>query len=556
MSTHTKLKPILLRALPFIILFGLVFVRFCYYGLQYFPQLDDHIQYNRYFRPESLLAWSRSMSRPLPAFLDTALWTQLRGAMLVAVFAISAMYAAAALLLKSAFSRHFSVSWLFPVLLTLLPVALEATYWLSAATRIVVGLFFAAIALKLFDKWLSGGRWFYIALFLIAQYICFNMYEQVLVFSVTATLLMAFLSVKQTKRAYAGLISVPLAALSYLLTKLLSTSALLESRGDIIMPFDPGYFTRFLPQLLQQLKSAFLGGGFYTLVKGFWRGAGIIVTSPNFIYIFVLLALVASLLVFLLKFAKKTGEDGESSEKRRFAVKLTVGILLAAAPIAPFFILSLTWVSLRAVVPSLPGLALIADAVFELCVSRAKARQTILAITASSLALVFCVSSVSELHDYKLTTEYDDEIVSLLAEAAAKDEHKTGETVGLLNVSPVYLTEQNFYYHEHIHGVTESNWALTGALNDFGNPNKLRLVPLPSGIMYEPWAKSTNKLDNFASFYMLIRNAAGKFEFVPVTAVPDANGKTSFIHRDTQQLLATSWEEDNFGYLELESGVE
>ncbi len=53
--------------------------------------------------------------------------------------------------------------------------------------------------------------------------------------------------------------------------------------------------------------------------------------------------------------------------------------------------------------------------------------------------------------------------------------------VALLGVMPNYLPDQNYYYHEHIHGVTESDWALSGALYAYSG-GKLdpaaRFVPL------------------------------------------------------------------------------
>lgn len=549
------LKRRLVQGRPFLLLFALVFLRFLYYGFRYFPQIDDYIQYSSYnLLPtanwlKDTITRSLNTTRPLASFLDRTLWSSFLGAMIVPVAAISAMYAAAALMLRSVFSRRFSVSWLFLILIAILPVTFEGTYWMSASTRIVTGLFFVAMSLKFFEKWTFSGHWYYLALFLTAQLIGANLYEQVLVFSVMATLILAVLYVKEQKRAYAGLACVPIAAAAYWLTKALSRSALLQTRSETIFPTDSGYFTSFMPEVLQQLKSVFLGGSFYTLVKGFVRGAVILVTSPNFIYIIALLAAITLLFLFLRKPSEK--DDENLPGKRKFVLQIIIGAILAAAPLAPFFILTQTFISLRAIITSLPGIALIADAVFGLCLSKAAARRTISAAIVSAFALVFCIASVSELHDYMLTTKYDSEIVTLLAETVAANDHTSGESVGILNVSQIYLTEQNYFYHEHIHGVTESSWALTGALNYFGNKYRLRVVPLPTGIMYEPWAKATSQLSNFRVLYMLLKNEDNEFVMVPVTAVSDANGRTKLIHRDTQQLLAISWEEDNYGYLEL-----
>ena len=63
-------RPVLL----FLLIFALVFLRFCYYGLEYFPQLDDYIQmYNQpvfYSFTRIVLDMGLLASRPLASVMD------------------------------------------------------------------------------------------------------------------------------------------------------------------------------------------------------------------------------------------------------------------------------------------------------------------------------------------------------------------------------------------------------------------------------------------------------------------------------------------------------
>ena len=70
--------------------------------------------------------------------------------------------------------------------------------------------------------------------------------------------------------------------------------------------------------------------------------------------------------------------------------------------------------------------------------------------------------------------------------------------IGILNIEPTYLSDQNFYYHEHIHGVTESQWAFTGALRCIGGNGSLQSVtPLPTDPVYKSWNADVPALENF-----------------------------------------------------------
>ena len=140
--------------LAFVVLFALVFVRYCCYGLEYFPQLDDYIQLHNqsayYSAKAVILDMGLLSSRPLASVMDYFFWSHFWSFLMAAVALISAMYAASACLFRRVWGEYFGTGYLFLVVYALLPLGMEGTYWISASNRVVPSLFFVALAMYLF----------------------------------------------------------------------------------------------------------------------------------------------------------------------------------------------------------------------------------------------------------------------------------------------------------------------------------------------------------------------------------------------------------------------
>ena len=147
-----------------------------------------------------------------------------------------------------------------------------------------------------------------------------------------------------------------------------------------------------------------------------------------------------------------------------------------------FFILRSPWFSLRGTVTSFCGLALMADTLWTLVTGPLKCRRAVTAGVCAALALLFCVAAASEVHDYGETWQADQAVISAVVEATDGGAALPREgTTAFVGVEPSYLAEQNFNYHEHIHGVTESGWAMNGALQwASGRQPFPAVVPLPA----------------------------------------------------------------------------
>lgn len=529
-------------------LFLLLMARACAAGPEYWFQLDDYIQLWNYPKNESFWNLNQTVgllaSRPLAGAADYFFWGRMVGFMMVGVALICAMYALSAVLLQRIVRRYFPSSPIFLVVMALLPLGVEGTYWMSAATRVVVGMFCAALAGTAFAWWLDKGGWRRGTVYALLQLLPFGFYEQAAIFSVALVMGMAILEWagrrQDRRRGLLALWGIPAMGLYLLLTHLLSGSGVYGSRTALRSPFESFYWTDFLPDVLRQLYSAFAKGGFYTLAKGFLRGMRMIFSGELLVWALALVLLCGLFLWLALRFG-----GGEERGRHGPMPAFVCGLLLAAAPVSLFFVLETAWFSLRNTVSSFPGIALMADAVILGLWNFLPGRRRGPAALAAGMALVFCVAGASEVWDYRETYEHDQRTAHLILDTVSPEEGR----VGILGLEPSGLSDQNFYWHEHIHGCTESSWALAGLMTAVSTGGVPSVTPLPSTPMYYLWNQSTNRPEGFDALYWY--NPAGEGSLVPVTL--SQTGEHAFDVLDPGgQVLGAIWEEtDGLGYFRL-----
>lgn len=486
------------RFLPFLSVFLLVALRYLYFGFRYFPQLDDYIQYHNYAAMGSVPYLVRKLgllaARPLAGLLDITLWSWLWPFMILSVLLLSAAYAASAVAFRELFEKHFGTGGLFVVFYALMPLGIEGTYWVSAASRIIPGLLFAALAAGCFSRFLDSGRKGQLVGALVLQFLTFCFYEQTAVLSCALHILLGILAARQRReRSAAALLCVLVAGVYFGVCALAGPSALYDGRTELMLPTSLYYFNTFLPDLLSQMKSAFLGGGWYILSHGFLRG--ILRIFSDGAWLWCALLLLCTVFFALTQFGGADGKHG------KVLAPLLCGLLLAVAPLAPFFVVTNPWFSFRGTVSSFVGLALIGDTLLRVLL---RDRQKALAVVGSIFVLVFCVTAVSEVADYKANYEADSRAVSAVAQMARENPGKG--RIAVLNLSESYVPELNCRYHEHIAGVTESTWALTGAVRCYNDTaaddwNTYVPIPLDEAYAYARWEHAEKTLAAMDAVY-------------------------------------------------------
>ena len=524
----------------FLLLFLLVMVRYCAFGLRYYPQLDDYIQYHNYTRLYDFSTLQELTgilsSRPLAGIADYFFWSPMFGHMILGVALISALYAAAVLLIWDILGRYFRTSPVLPVVMALLPLGIEGTYWMSASTRVVTGMFFAALAVRAFLNWLDGKGRGWLVLYLIFQMLPFGFYEQAGLLSVTMTAGAAILERtgkgKPWGRCAAALWSAPAMGLYFLTTRLLDNGGVYGSRAEMILPVSRYYWDTVFPEIMGQLRDAFLKGGFFTAAKGFVRGARMVLSGELLLWAAGTAAL--CVLLGLLARRKEPEEGGDAP----LWLALLSGLLLAAAPMSLFLVLKDPWFSLRGTVTSFPGIALLADSLLVRLWDRLALRRGGLSVLAAAAAFVFCLAGASEIRDYRDTYENDQRIARLVLEA---EEEPSAGRIGVLNLEPSYLPNQNFYYHEHIHGCTESGWAFLGLLTALGG--EVEAAPLPADPLYRAWNREANHPSGFQTLYWF------DGESLTPAVLRELAENTYQVRNRQGGLLGVIWEEDGIGYI-------
>lgn len=534
------------------LIFLLLLTRACSWGIQYWPQLDDYIQLHNAASAESFWGLQESMgilgARPLAGLADYYVWGPMFDVMILGVAIISMLYAACAVLLRRQLGRYFPVGPVFLVVFALLPLGVEGTYWMSASTRVVCGLFFAVLTAQAFLKWMDGGKWPWAALYLGLQLLPMGFYEQTGIFSVTLTVGLAILEVirrrSRLRRALLSLWGLPAMGIYFWVTSFFSAGSMFSSRSEIILPNDPWWWTTFLPQVLEQFREVFVDGNFYTLAKGFLRGMQAALSGPLLGWL-----LAAAVLCGLLWFVLSRGRGEPEGEEKPLSpwLALVAGILLVLGPISVFLVLGNPWFSFRGAVSAFAGLALLCDTAVTVIWRRLPGFRRGPAVLAAVCALVFWVAGASEIGDYKATYENDQQVAAdVLAALEEEVPSRDGQRIGVLNVEPSYLPDQNYYYHEHIHGCTESAWAFQGLLTCLGDGKAWDVTPLPAAPMYYQWNQATSRPDTFDLLYLYDGRSVER------VTLEQAGEHDFLVLNGAGETVAEIWEEsDGLGYFRL-----
>lgn len=527
------------------LIFLLLIMRSCAYGVQYWPQLDDYIQYHNYaagFTFKQLQELTGLLaSRPLAGLADYYIWTPLFDHMILGVAVLSAMYSVCIVWLKRLMQRYVAVGPVFFVIMGLLPLGVEGTYWMSASTRIICGLFFACLTAKAFGRWLDRGDWASAIAFAIFMPIPFGFYEQSAVLAMTLVLGMAILELrKKGFRSFLAAWIIPAAGLYYAVTGAFATESVYSSRSELVLPVSDYYWDTFLPDILEQVKTVFLDANIHIAGKGFIRTIRNL-SSGHMVPWFTVTVFICVLLFCLVRRGEKV------SEKRNTLLALLIGVLLAAAPVTPFLILANPWFSLRGAVTSFAGIALVCDTIVMALWRILPAQKSGPAALAAVTALVFCMAGASEVGDYRDTYLDDQQAATLVLEQLKEDFSEETDAkkirVGILGLEKSFLPDQNFVWHEHIHGCTESDWAFAGVMTCMdANSDRPSVTPLPTDPIYRRWNAESNRPQNFDALYWYDGT-----ELIPVTL--KQIGELEFEVWSASEQIGRIWEEeDEIGY--------
>jgi hypothetical protein len=452
----TALAHVLKKNIYYLVFALLFIIKYGYYQFHYDPILDDWIQYGGYPLVESifstiLIGQKTITTRPLASLSDPFIWGQMWNFMYVAFFIITALHLASCWFFYQVFKKNnLRIGYVALLIYGLFPFGTEATYWISASSRILVGMFFLSMALyflsRYFDEAMTSKKTMLIA-FWITHLMSFGYYEPTIALGFFGALFILMNNYKKLKTPW--IVGIPILNLGLIGSYYLIFSKIgnVSERGMLIQG---SYLHRWI-DLINKVKYLWTEPQLQLYRNGIPRGFQVLLDNQSYAWIGLIIGI--SLVVgYLLYKEPRYGKNG---------FKLVFGIVLMIIPYLPFFLLKEGGREMRIAFFSLLGLGVVLQGLFDLLAVNRWIRGFMSGGVSVAVCLMLLVH-VSELTDYKRISEMDVQIGNAIRRHLEED-----HTIQALN-QVVILNNKKSYgqvntdYGTHIANATSSDWALTG----------------------------------------------------------------------------------------------
>ena len=425
-------------------------------GFRYFLTLDDYIQYGCYPLYENLhkvyFEIGTAANRPLSAFLDPWLWGAFFSNMAFALLLMGIIFFLSAKLFDNVLKETgINITPFFYAVYIFLPLNFEGTYWISASSRVVVGLFFASLCTYLLIKYIKSGKKYILVPYVICCLASFGFYESITAFSglLQGFVILKFaIEEKRYKRLW--LLVVPLfSALAVLAYYKFAGGIYAENR---VSEFNLDNFGDRLKSLITQFGYIFTAGLYRTTFVGFIDGIKTIYGQGAWGILIALLILAVS---FLCSFF---GKREKISSPKAWVCVLS-GILLTTLPLLPHILVPDVWLTYRAVVVSVFGLCVMLAPLLAIIFKNERIRCAAIFVVMT----VFLTGCINELYTYKAVNELDLKILNEITDKLDDEALSKKKDVLLVFEKEVY-TPQTSFYKDHVKSVFYTDWSSTGAV--------------------------------------------------------------------------------------------
>lgn len=389
---------------------------------RYAPVLDDFIMYRGYYLYDIsyLLGTVRPWTtRPVANLLDIFLWSHFHECLFALFLIFALMRVAAVYFLCDFLDRQGWEGAKMPLLTLLLfyPMGVEATGWLAASSRIVVGLLFLSLALFC----LTRNRWIP---FSVLLFLSFGCYEQFIFLGFCLAVYDIWF--RNRKKLW-----IPLAegfgmAAYYVFCNRWNQTPRMNFAWDrtVVSQIWNGWKKGLFPLIPESFRR-----GFHLFSEQWW--------------LFVVLAILVGLVLRLWKPEKNS---------RKFGWAMGIAVFVSCH--LPFLILGGNGLSFRVLYLPLIGIALLFPG------GNGWWRKPLFAVLIS----VFCIGSAGELKDYQIAGESD---LTLLQETV-----ETAENGQITSEERLFLHEPSVFYGQHIVSVFHSEWSFNAGIRAVtGNVN-------------------------------------------------------------------------------------
>ncbi len=454
-NSETGKNPIFWGVLLFTML-----LKYGYYGLTYFPTVDDHNMYGIYSlipHLDALLGYEMYTTRPLAVLLDIFVISEFWGNMWIILLAFTLLHFISSILIYKVFEKNnLKTGAVLAVIFTLLPLGNDATYWIAASSRIVTGLFFTVLSFFLYMRYIEKSDkqeprlYLCFASFAVTNLISLGFYEQVIAFSFVGILLLMVVNFNRLKNKWicvVPFVNIAIIGAYYLMFR---SAGNMASRGLLLST----EYTKHTINVLKKIRELMTVIPGSQIKHGIINGTELLLSDRSVLY--AILALLVSVAIGIFYTREKVSVSWKTT-----AVKFILGLFLIVLPFAPFFVLQTLWIVFRNAFISIIGIGLVVESLAGALFSRWNLKF-LRGIAAGVAVFVFIIGNVAEVNDYRNISLIDHEIAANLSEALeeAKGQDWSNYEVIVFNTKPVYITPTS----KHFSNCTAVDWALTGAM--------------------------------------------------------------------------------------------
>lgn len=441
-------------------------------GISYHPVMDDWFLYGDIYTnkwSEFILPNEKFSIRPLAGAADMLFVSPLFKHLWAVELILTIVMAAGVFLILDTLKKNdFSAGGLFILLMCMLPMNMEATYWIAASVRNSFSLFFTGISVFFLQKYCDTDKKGFIIAYFAAGFGAVGFYEPaaaVYAF-ISAYIILRQRDKKKRKLLLITLIHLIVIAIYYMLNK---SSSEIEARGHILTSGIIKHtidITRTEGEILTKLNMK-------SLISGLKNGLNIISENKLILHMTAIVAL--SVLFALLCAAMQ-------EDKRKFSFKKIIGgFVLSAAGLTVFYLLADTKFTIRASYFSIMGISIMIEEIFMLMPFRQ--RRAVTAVISAVCAFVFAVSGIGQADMYRKISQTDTDIVSQMLEL---DEEKyitnINKNTYLLGAVHYYKNADSVEWYESIRGAAGGYADITGVMRHItGVSNTNNIMPVKDG---------------------------------------------------------------------------
>lgn len=438
-------------------------------GFTYKPVMDDWFLYGDIYdnKWDFIISNEKFAIRPLAGAIDIFIAAPLFDRLWVVEILMSFCQAFGAVFFADIFRKNdFQADGLFIIALCLIPMNMEATYWLAASIRISCAMLFTALPVWFLNEFLISDKRKYAAAYSVAGFAAVSFYEPAVVIYF---LLSCYLVLRKRNKKYLRLL-IPLAAhliyiaLYYILN---GSGGEMAVRGHLLA----NNFFEHAAEVTDMIARVLTVYNIRAFSLGLKDGISLIISEGLYLQT----AAVAAL-SFLLGFMLRRNE----TENRRFSPRrLMLCLILSLGGVSLFYIIGGLFIAIRFVYFSFIGIGLAAE---ELMLIMPKnGRRIINFFLVPALSCCFAVSGMGTVSQYQKTSAEDERIVSQILSADTENfVTNPDRNTYLLGAAPYYKSVKSVEWLESIRGACSGYADLTGCMrHKAGKVNTNNLTPVP-----------------------------------------------------------------------------